>query len=76
MKKPFEIQKNVPIPPKWWRKRKYEEILKALKVGDSFTVEGLRIGSVNSAIDRWRIRLGIETTCRTENGVVRVWRTK
>lgn len=69
----FKIERKVPMPKP---RGTYEATLKRMSVGDSFMVHGKTVNQVHTAAWRFAKKLGLEITCRTENGGVRVWRTK
>lgn len=78
----FEIEKNVPIPPKSRNERDSKYPLRQMAAGDSFLIAipdgapkeqyARAQQSVQSYASRWKVKV----TTRKVDGGVRVWRTE
>jgi len=68
---PVKIEHGVPIPPK--KQSKWAVALRAMNVGDSFTVNSrqavVRVSEIARTICGYKI-----TTRQIEQGVIRIWR--
>ena len=71
----FQIEKNVPIPPRREYKTKYP--WDEMDVGDSFYVPNTKSGSIACGVYRASKRFeGKKFISRSEAGGIRVWRVK
>ena len=71
------IETGLPIPPPGNKGTALTATLRLLKAGDSFAVPKARRASLTVAIRRERFRNGGDFTTRlTNDGRVRVWRTR
>ena len=69
----IEIEKNIPIPEKRYKKRKYPVL--EMEVGDSFFAPDITPSSITGVLQECRGK-GWEFVRRTEKTGARVWRTK
>jgi len=67
----MQIEKNVPVPSVVAKK---EYPYRAMQVGDSFFVEGVKLATMLNTNWRWGQKLGRKFIARVEEGGVRVWR--
>ena len=74
----FKVTSSVPVPTgRTMRPRSYEDLFRALKVGDSFPFPKGKSISMRSAASRYSKSLGRTFTYRMSRaGSGRVWRTK
>ena len=73
----IEIDKGIPITMKRNGRRPREYPFDELMVGDSFKIVGMQhSSSITASIVLAKNRTGFQFTCRSENGGLRVWRTK
>lgn len=69
----FMIEKNVPLDQSCGNQAKYP--WRQMEIGDSFFVPNVKTNLITNCAAAIKKRAGLQFTCRTVEGGVRVWRT-